>query len=166
MTIRINQCLEVTAQIVLILRRVARGRDGVGDRNQSSHVVVRFGRDVAILILRRSLASHSVVGVLHGRGGLRHGRRVRDGLHPATGIVGVGRAQSGCLVVWLCNAGASAIVVVAVTGQVSERVLNAGQSACWIVRWGVESEAIRFPTETGSIHWPGLSLKQIFLAAN
>ncbi len=28
--------------------------------------------------------------------------------------------------------------------------------------WGVESEAIRFPTETGSIHWPGLSLKEIF----
>src|SRR6266567_2882293 len=28
--------------------------------------------------------------------------------------------------------------------------------------WGIESEAIRFPTETGSIHWPGLSLKEIF----
>ncbi len=28
--------------------------------------------------------------------------------------------------------------------------------------WGVESEAIRFPTETGSIHWPGLGLKEIF----
>src|SRR6266700_3577283 len=27
--------------------------------------------------------------------------------------------------------------------------------------WGVESEAIRFPTETGSIHWPGLGLKEI-----
>ena len=28
--------------------------------------------------------------------------------------------------------------------------------------WGIESEAIRFPTETGSIHWPGLGLKEIF----
>ena len=31
--------------------------------------------------------------------------------------------------------------------------------------WGVESEAIRFPTETGSIRWPGLSLKEIFWPA-
>jgi len=28
--------------------------------------------------------------------------------------------------------------------------------------WGIESGAIRFPTETGSIHWPGLGLKEIF----
>jgi hypothetical protein len=27
--------------------------------------------------------------------------------------------------------------------------------------WGVESEAIRFPEETGSIHWPSLSLEDI-----
>jgi hypothetical protein len=32
--------------------------------------------------------------------------------------------------------------------------------------WGVESGAIRFPTETGSIHWPSLSLQDIFLPAN
>ena len=31
--------------------------------------------------------------------------------------------------------------------------------------WGVESEAIRFPTQTGSIRWPGVSLKDIFLLA-
>jgi hypothetical protein len=31
--------------------------------------------------------------------------------------------------------------------------------------WGVESEAIRFPTETGSIRWPNLSLRDIFLPA-
>ncbi len=29
--------------------------------------------------------------------------------------------------------------------------------------WGVESEAIRFPVETGSIHWPSLSLQDIFV---
>ncbi len=32
--------------------------------------------------------------------------------------------------------------------------------------WGVESEAIPFPTETGSIHWPALSLKEIFWQRN
>jgi hypothetical protein len=31
--------------------------------------------------------------------------------------------------------------------------------------WGVESEAIRFPTQTGSIHWPGVNLRDIFLQA-
>jgi hypothetical protein len=29
--------------------------------------------------------------------------------------------------------------------------------------WGVESEAIRFPAESGSIRWPSLSLSNIFL---
>jgi len=28
--------------------------------------------------------------------------------------------------------------------------------------WAVESEAIRFPQETGPIRWPALSLKDIF----
>ena len=32
--------------------------------------------------------------------------------------------------------------------------------------WGVESEAIRFPAETGSIHWPSLSLQDLFLSAS
>jgi hypothetical protein len=31
--------------------------------------------------------------------------------------------------------------------------------------WGVESEAIRFPTQTGSIHWPGVNLRDILLHA-
>jgi len=31
--------------------------------------------------------------------------------------------------------------------------------------WGVESEAIKFPAETGSIRWPSLSLTNIFLSA-
>jgi hypothetical protein len=31
--------------------------------------------------------------------------------------------------------------------------------------WGVESEAVRFPTGTGSIRWPGLNLTDIFLPA-
>ncbi len=29
--------------------------------------------------------------------------------------------------------------------------------------WGVESEAIKFPAETGSIRWPSLSLQDIFV---
>jgi hypothetical protein len=33
------------------------------------------------------------------------------------------------------------------------------------VSWGVESEAIRFPTQTGSIHWPGVNLRDILLQA-
>jgi hypothetical protein len=32
--------------------------------------------------------------------------------------------------------------------------------------WGIESEAIKFPAETGSIRWPSLSLTDIFLPAN
>jgi hypothetical protein len=31
--------------------------------------------------------------------------------------------------------------------------------------WGVESGAVLFPAETGSIRWPGVSLKDIFLQA-
>ena len=34
----------------------------------------------------------------------------------------------------------------------------------WI-SWGVESEAIRFPAETGSIHWPSVGLKDILFPA-
>jgi hypothetical protein len=32
--------------------------------------------------------------------------------------------------------------------------------------WGVESGAIRFPAETGSIRWPGLRLEEIFLPSS
>ncbi len=32
--------------------------------------------------------------------------------------------------------------------------------------WGVESEAIKFPAETGSIRWPSFSLMDIFLPAS
>lgn len=32
--------------------------------------------------------------------------------------------------------------------------------------WGVESEAIKFPAETGSVRWPSLSLTDIFLPAS
>jgi hypothetical protein len=32
--------------------------------------------------------------------------------------------------------------------------------------WGVESAAIRFPNETGSIRWPGVSLEDIFPQAD
>jgi hypothetical protein len=32
--------------------------------------------------------------------------------------------------------------------------------------WGVESEAIRFPLDTGSIRWPSLSLTDLFWSAN
>ncbi len=39
------------------------------------------------------------------------------------------------------------------------------QFLSWL-SWGVESEAIRLPAETGSIRWPSLSLHDIFLPAN
>ena|SRR5581483_11185319 len=39
-----------------------------------------------------------------------------------------------------------------------------GQFLDWL-SWGVESGAIRVPTHPGSIHWPGLSLAEIFNAA-
>lgn len=32
--------------------------------------------------------------------------------------------------------------------------------------WGVESEAIRFPEEAGSIHWPSFALKDVFFRGN
>jgi len=32
--------------------------------------------------------------------------------------------------------------------------------------WGVESEAIRFPAETGSIHWPSVTLEDLFQQTN
>jgi hypothetical protein len=32
--------------------------------------------------------------------------------------------------------------------------------------WGVESEAIRFPAETGSIHWPSVNIEDLFLQAS
>lgn len=31
--------------------------------------------------------------------------------------------------------------------------------------WGIETDAIRFPVESGSIRWPGLTLKEIFSPA-
>jgi hypothetical protein len=34
----------------------------------------------------------------------------------------------------------------------------------WL-RWGVESEAINLPAETGSIRWPGFNLADLFLPA-
>jgi hypothetical protein len=32
--------------------------------------------------------------------------------------------------------------------------------------WGVESGAISLPSDTGSIRWPGLSLRDLFLSAS
>jgi hypothetical protein len=32
--------------------------------------------------------------------------------------------------------------------------------------WGIESDAIRFPAETGSIRWLSLGLKDILFPAN
>jgi hypothetical protein len=32
--------------------------------------------------------------------------------------------------------------------------------------WGVESGAIKFPEETGSIHWPSLGLEDILFRGN
>ena len=41
---------------------------------------------------------------------------------------------------------------------------NKEQLLDWL-SWGVESDAIRFPSETGAIRWPAFSLKDIFLPA-
>ena len=35
----------------------------------------------------------------------------------------------------------------------------------WL-RWAVESEAIRFPRETGPVRWPALTLDQIFMRSH
>jgi len=45
-------------------------------------------------------------------------------------------------------------------------VIVKGQKEQFLDRlsWGVESEAINLPAETGSIHWPNSSLKQTFLS--
>lgn len=47
-------------------------------------------------------------------------------------------------------------------------VLIKGEKAQFLdwLSWGVESEAIRLPAETGSIRWPSLSLTDIFLPAS
>jgi hypothetical protein len=39
------------------------------------------------------------------------------------------------------------------------------QFLSWL-SWGVESGAVSVPAETGSIHWPSLSLEDLFLPAN
>lgn len=36
-----------------------------------------------------------------------------------------------------------------------------GEYLDWL-SWGVESEAVRFPTATGAVRWPGLSLRDVF----
>jgi hypothetical protein len=35
----------------------------------------------------------------------------------------------------------------------------------WLI-WGVESSAIRFPADTGSVRWPSVNLQDIFRADN
>ena len=49
-----------------------------------------------------------------------------------------------------------------------EPVIVKGQKEQFLdwLSWGVESEAIKLPAETGSIRWPGLSLEDLFLPAN
>jgi hypothetical protein len=49
----------------------------------------------------------------------------------------------------------------------SEPVIVKGEKEQFLdwLSWGVESEAIRFPTQTGSIHWPGVNLRDIFAHA-
>jgi hypothetical protein len=39
------------------------------------------------------------------------------------------------------------------------------QFLSWL-SWGVESGAVSLPAETGSIHWPGLGLQDIFKRAS
>jgi hypothetical protein len=42
---------------------------------------------------------------------------------------------------------------------------NKEQFLDWL-SWGVESEAIRFPAETGSIQWPSVNLQDLFQEAD
>jgi hypothetical protein len=48
-----------------------------------------------------------------------------------------------------------------------EPVIVKGQKEQFLdwLSWGVESEAIKFPDETGSIHWPSLGLQDILFHA-
>jgi len=59
-------------------------------------------------------------------------------------------------------------VVLPALGIGCEPVMIKGQKEQFLdwLSWGVESEAIRIPVSTGSIRWPGLSLKNLFLPAN
>jgi hypothetical protein len=55
--------------------------------------------------------------------------------------------------------------IVRALGIGCEPVLIKGQKDQFLswLSWGVESEAVRFPSETGPIRWPNSSLKNIFL---
>jgi hypothetical protein len=52
-------------------------------------------------------------------------------------------------------------------GIACDPVMVKGQKEQFLdwLSWGVESGAIRFPTETGSIRWPGMKLEDIFTRA-
>ena len=59
-------------------------------------------------------------------------------------------------------------VIVRALGIGCDPVLIKGEKEQFLdwLSWGIESEAIKFPAEAGSIRWPSLSLTDIFLPAS
>jgi hypothetical protein len=68
---------------------------------------------------------------------------------------------------WFASELTSHKAIVRVLGIGCNPVLIKAEKAQFLdcLSWGVESEALKFPAETGSIHWPSLSLADIFLPA-
>ena len=59
-------------------------------------------------------------------------------------------------------------VIIPALGIGCDPVIVKGQKEQFLdwLSWGVESGAIKFPQETGSIHWPGLGLEDILFRGN
>ena len=68
---------------------------------------------------------------------------------------------------WFANELNTHHALIQALGIGCDPVIVKGEKAQFLdwLSWGVESEAIRFPKQTGSIHWPGVSLQDIFLQA-
>ena len=69
---------------------------------------------------------------------------------------------------WFAGELASHKAIVQALGIGCNPVLIKGEKEQFLdwLSWGVESEAIRFPEDTGSIRWPSLSLTDILISAN
>jgi hypothetical protein len=69
---------------------------------------------------------------------------------------------------WFAAELASHKAIVQAVGIGCDPVLIKGEKEQFLdwLSWGLESEAIKFPAETGSIHWPSLGLEDIFSHGN
>jgi hypothetical protein len=70
--------------------------------------------------------------------------------------------------IWACLAHVHGIPEFRALGIGCAPVLIKGEKEQFLdwLSWGVESEAIRFPEEAGSIHWPSFALKDVFFRGN